>query len=201
MQQSSGWQTFSVVLFLDIILVKNYNFPVVLRLISGTVVRNGSQTLRCFVIDFLISREFRVSAANNPLILKHARVSSRTVFLSSLSHFRLPESDCFGAKMIVLSLVFSPRCHWPRVRKMSWSMWIVSDANLHKTATIYQMPHFNLTLKPAQPRVIVLSFDRPRLSFHQDLRNISNGQLLWCSSLWFFRGLHIIHVVLCCSSV
>ena len=34
-------------LFLDIILVKNLNFPVVLRLISGTLVRRS-----CFVIDF-----------------------------------------------------------------------------------------------------------------------------------------------------
>ena len=66
--------------------------------------------------------------------------------------------------------------------------------NLHKTATIYQMPHFDLTLEPAQSRVIVLSFNCLRLTFQQNLRNITNGQkhswMIWFEDSRNEKGLY-----------
>ena len=186
---TSGGQTFSVVLFLDIILVKNYNFPVVLRLISGTAVRISSQTLPCFCDWFLdFARISCQSAANNSLILKHAIYKSEPDIIFVVTAEPLPTSwkwlfwcqdDCAETRVLTTLLSLAPGQKNVRI-----NVDFVADANLHKTATIYQMPHFNLTLKPVQPRVIVLSFDRPRLSFQQDLRNISNGQHLWCIHLY-----------------
>ena len=61
------------------------------------------------------------------------------------------------------------------------------------------MPHFNLTLEPAQSRVIVLSFNCPRLTFQRNLRNITNGQnlsfkcILLSWVIWFW-GLRVIQM-------
>ena len=110
-------------------------------------------------------------------------VSECHLILSSRSNFRLPESDCFGAKTIVRpeSRVECSHQHLVVIGPGSEKCLDKCEVFLAiytKLPQFTKCPISHLTLEPAQSRVIVLSFNCPRLTFQRNLRNITNGQNL-----------------------
>ena len=172
-----------MVLFLYKIPVKNLNFPVVLRLITGTAVRNSSQTLLFFVIDFAriscrcksqqcqcLDPETCPSTYRSAAMFETVAMSWWSL-LSSLRHFRLPETDyCWRQDDCAVWSWVLTRLLLARGRKMS--LW-------QFTQNCYNLPNApfwsGLGAYPAQGNSCQ--------SFQQDLRNISNGQQ---KHIWIF---------------